>query len=329
MTNEEFSNGFDTLLSAYQHTAQFGEQSSIADVTLDEYEKSIFLTQAQDQIVKSYFERQLNSNGEGFDDSTRRQLDYSNLITTSKITNIKTSALEAFSDNGVVLDFSDSVFGVTPADENGATYKKTPLFIINERVIAEGDPFISYTPIPKESEDLTVGAVVYTQNSEGKYVQTPITSASLDDFTSGTKVGYTQVITKTPGQSYVIIPLNYKDYDRMQSRAYNEPLKRQAWRLFETDVNTLKSSVEIILRSDAKPFYQYVVRYIRRPRPIVLVDLSDTANSLTIDGVSKITQCELNPIIHNEILQLAVQLALTSKGIETRDMKAAREANKD
>ena len=275
MTNEEFSNGFDTLLSSYQHTAQFGEQSSIADITLDEYEKSIFLTQAQDQIVKSYFERQLNSSSEGFDDSTRRQFDYSNLITTSKIKDIKSSATEAFSDNGIMLDFSDDVFGVYIDKDTNQKYKKIPLFIINERVITEGES------------------------------------------------------TQTPGQSYVIVPISYKEYDRMQSKAYNEPLKRQAWRLFETDVNTLKSSVEIILRSDAKPFYQYVIRYIRRPRPIILVDLSDTANSLTIDGVSKVTQCELNPIIHNEILQLAVQLALTSKGIETRDIKAAREANKD
>lgn len=262
MTNEEFSNTFDTLLSAYQHTAQFGEQSSIADVSLDEYEKSIFLTQAQDQIVKTYFERHLNSNGEGFDDSTRRQLDYSNLITTISLKNIVQST-DGFSDNGVILNFNDDTFGYY--SDNNQTYSKAPLFIINERVITND------------------------------------------------------------GKSYVIVPINYKEYDRMQSRAYNEPLKRQAWRLFETDSNTLKSSVEIILRSDAARFKEYRVRYIRKPKPIVLVDLSGTSNKLTIDGVSKITQCELNPIVHYEILQLAVQLALTSKGIETREAKAARE----
>lgn len=268
MTNEEFSNTFDTMLSTYQHVAQVGEQASIADVTLDEFEKSIFLTQAQDQIVKTYFERQLNSSGEGFDDSTRRQLDYNKLITTSTIRALKTRD-EAFSERGVVLDFSDSVFGTYTDTETGQVYLKSPLFIINERV------------------------------------------ATKD------------------GQSYVIVPINYKDYDRMQSRAYNEPLKRQAWRLFETDVSTLNTSVELILRSDAADFDKYVIRYIRRPRPIVLVDLSDIDNSLSIEGVSKITQCELNPGIHNEILQLAVQLALNSKGIETREMRAAREeANK-
>ena len=70
MTNEEFSNAFDTLINSYKHKSEFGDQSSLADVTIDEYEKSIFLTQAQDNIVKSYFTKSLNPNGEGFDDST-------------------------------------------------------------------------------------------------------------------------------------------------------------------------------------------------------------------------------------------------------------------
>lgn len=283
MTNEEFSNTFDTMLSSYAHNAQFSEQTSLADVSLDEYEKSVFLTQAQDQIVKTYFERHLNSNGEGFDDSTRRQLDYSNLITTTTITNIKESQEESFSDQGIVLDFSNAVFGTYTDETTGQEYSKAPLFIINERVV-------------------TAVKTVDEETGEEEY---------------------------TNKRSYVIVPINYKDYDRMQARAYNEPLKRQAWRLFETDPSTLSSSVELVLRSDADDFYKYVVRYIRRPRPIVLVDLSDTSNELSIEGVSKITQCELNPIIHNEILQLAVQMALVSKGIETRDMKAAREANKD
>jgi hypothetical protein len=51
------------------------------DISLDEYEKSIFLTNAQDQIVKSYFDRTLNPQGQGVDDSSRRQVDFSDLIT--------------------------------------------------------------------------------------------------------------------------------------------------------------------------------------------------------------------------------------------------------
>ena len=57
----------------------------------------------------------------------------------------------------------------------------------------------------------------------------------------------------------------------------------------------------------------YKVRYIRRPRPIVLVDL--TADGLDIEGASIPTDCELNPIIHLDILNKAVELALTTRGV--------------
>lgn len=257
MTTEEFSNSFDVLLSSYKYKSEFGEQSSIGDVNLDEYEKSIFLTQAQDNVVKRYFTRTLNPAGEGFDDSTRRQLDFSSLIAISEITN-KVDNATPFNDNGIVISFEN--FGTL----GNSTYKKEPLFIINEKVTAGG-------------------------------------------------------------KSYVVIPINYKDYDRMMSKAYSEPLKRQAWRLFESDSNSLNKQAEIILRTDAGEFTSYKVRYVRRPRPIVLVDLTGTDNALSIDGINTVTECELNPIVHSEILEEAVRLALMSKGIETREMRAARE----
>ena len=113
----------------------------------------------------------------------------------------------------------------------------------------------------------------------------------------------------------------------MMSRAYSEPLKRQAWRLFESSSSDLSRQAEIILRTDATPPDKYIIRYVRRPIPIVLVDLTNTDNKLTIDGgATTVKPCELNPIVHQEILQEAVRLALASNGIETRDQRAAREA---
>lgn len=81
MTIQEFSDSFDTLLNSYNIQGQFGEGASKQSITLDEYEKSVLLTQAQDIIVKSYFDRNLNQQAQGFDDSERRQIDFSSLIT--------------------------------------------------------------------------------------------------------------------------------------------------------------------------------------------------------------------------------------------------------
>ena len=51
MTTQEFSEQFDVLLNGSFIANDFGEQSSKIDIQLDEYEKSVFLTQAQEQLV--------------------------------------------------------------------------------------------------------------------------------------------------------------------------------------------------------------------------------------------------------------------------------------
>jgi hypothetical protein len=44
MTTKEFSNGFDTLINAYNTTTGYGEDRNIINLNLDEYEKSLLLT---------------------------------------------------------------------------------------------------------------------------------------------------------------------------------------------------------------------------------------------------------------------------------------------
>lgn len=52
MTIEDFSNSFDTLLNSYAFKSDYGDSGSALDIILDEYEKSVFLTLAQEQIVR-------------------------------------------------------------------------------------------------------------------------------------------------------------------------------------------------------------------------------------------------------------------------------------
>ncbi len=51
MTNPEFSDAFTTLLNSFNTPARFGEQASEREIVLDEYEKSLYLTKAQEEIV--------------------------------------------------------------------------------------------------------------------------------------------------------------------------------------------------------------------------------------------------------------------------------------
>lgn len=77
MTLTEFSNEFDVL---------FNNITSGQSPGLDEYEKSVFLTKAQNELLKNYFNPRGNKYQEGFDGSQKRQVDFSNLMSTYSVT---------------------------------------------------------------------------------------------------------------------------------------------------------------------------------------------------------------------------------------------------
>ena len=79
MTTQEFSDQFDVL---------YNNIGSDQAPGINEYEKSVFLTKAEKQLVREYFERSLNRAQAGFDDGIKRQYDFSSLIKTAKLYNI-------------------------------------------------------------------------------------------------------------------------------------------------------------------------------------------------------------------------------------------------
>jgi len=71
MTISEFSGEFDVLYNNITSNQAPG---------LNEYEKSVFLTKAQSQLINEYFNIRTDGVGGGFDGSQRRQYDFSSLI---------------------------------------------------------------------------------------------------------------------------------------------------------------------------------------------------------------------------------------------------------
>ena len=53
----------------------------------------------------------------------------------------------------------------------------------------------------------------------------------------------------------------------------------------------------------------YNIRYVKKPKPIILDNLNDINEGLSIDGFDQKSECELPEEIHEEILQRAVELA--------------------
>lgn len=101
-----------------------------------------------------------------------------------------------------------------------------------------------------------------------------------------------------------VVPISYLEYSLYSSKPHKRPYKNQAWRL----INDVDHTVEIIV-GPGDTIENYTVRYVKRPRAIILEDLED---GLTIDGSSTRQECELDPSMHEELLQRAVEIA---KGI--------------
>lgn len=373
MNIQEFSNTFDTLLNSYSNQAAFGEGSSRANIALDEYEKSVLLTHAQDIVVKQYFDRTLNQQGQGFDDSVRRQIDFSALIANKSIKvkipvisqkvncpaiilpeNNESNKNNEASDNKkqVILTFTNCVDkAITLIPEEGKLYTDIPerdtennLLIVNNLVKTENKDKtainysfklltggINYNQLISALNTAFEGNILVEINDEvlnteqivGGYLNPSIISLNAtgdietyDDrgvfvnLPSNLLFVLNEKVIDVDGKNYVVVPINYREYDRQMSRAYTQPLKKQAWRLFNDGNAELLKAELIPVRGTTIDSYK--VRYIRRPRPIVLVDL--TADDLDIEGTSIPTDCELNPIIHLDILNKAVELALTTRG---------------
>ena len=124
------------------------------------------------------------------------------------------------------------------------------------------------------------------------------------------------------------------------SKPFKEPVKYQAWRLMTKSADYTLGGIsqgqspviEIILTSADKNKFslsttpnraQYILRYVKKPRPIILENFSAAfGEDLSIDGKngSEVEYsngglnaywepCELDKSIHEEILQRAVELA--------------------
>ena len=114
-------------------------------------------------------------------------------------------------------------------------------------------------------------------------------------------------------------------------KPYKYPPKNIVWRLtfdsyindddpdqdYEYDFNTRFELISSELTASASknaqnqsyelPNWKYRCRFIKRPVPIILTDLSES--DLSIHGRKTKTECELLATMHSQILQRAVEIA--------------------
>jgi len=116
-----------------------------------------------------------------------------------------------------------------------------------------------------------------------------------------------ETLLTTSHRTLQVIPVSYAEYMRLMAQPYKRPLRDHAWRLAGNNIGSGGTQAEIITEAGLKT-ESYTVRYVKRPVPIILEDL----DGLTIGGLSEKTECELPPILHEELLQRAAELAKTA-----------------
>lgn len=222
MNTEEFSNEFDTLLNS------FGVEPNI---TLDEYEKSVFLTNAQEQLVIDIYSGRSVIYGKSFEQ-------------TEEIRRYLNSLVETYETNTKLTD----KVGISP--------------------------YSTFFLLPQDAWFITYEVV----------------------FLKDDKLGCMDGVEAT------VLPIPQDDFYRVKDNPYRGPSKDRVLRLDIKD-----NIAELVSKYNID---KYLVRYVTKPSPIILVNLPD---ELSINSVSTIRECELNPVVHRAILERAVQLAIISK----------------
>ena len=107
MNREDFSHGFDVLLNSY---------GAPAEISLNEHEKSVFLTNAQEDLVAGLYSGR-NPSGEAFENTERTRRSLSTLIKEALLDPITNSS-------GNILGMeSNSKFFTLPDDLWFITYE--------------------------------------------------------------------------------------------------------------------------------------------------------------------------------------------------------------
>ena len=269
---------------------------------LDEYEKSVFLTKAQDEIVKAYFNPRLNKVQQGFDGNETRQIDFSMLIKTTVATGV-TNVTRLYPMN-------NSKFFAVP---------NRIMMFINETLMVTRDSNPKYlTVIPLEYTEynrlMSKPFKRPTKNQAWRVITNTVTSET------STKTDYATIAT-------IIATSKDKEYktifDAINGKAltfsgsgdsftltdisnvtFTATEKANLEKYINYNVNTEQAVVEII-PGPTDIITSYTVRYVARPRAIIL----STLDGVTIEGQQNTQTFELDPILHHEILQRAVELA--------------------
>ena len=277
MTVQDFSTIFDVLYNNITSNQAPG---------LNEFEKSVFLTKAQNQLVKEYFNRRTDGFGGGFDGSEQRQYDFSSLIrlwaedAVAPSNNYDDTRLDQRSYKAHLPE--DFFFAVNEIVTDGKwQYSVLPLdYSEYQRLMLKAYSF----PVKRGVWRLITGIEEEQASTENPVQPVPPATFDDDEFNAG---GWDDDVpssddggTVSDGTRTVVLP-----------------------------VIELIGKFELTGNDKLK----YKLRYVQNLYPIILEELDVYQQDLTIEGKTRPLSLE-NPCVlpkecHQEIIERAVTLA--------------------
>lgn len=112
MTLEEFSNGFDTLVNSYKRFKDFDKQEMLDSIEFDEYEKSFYLTKAQEGLVINFYNGK-NPYGDSFEGTEEMRRYLESLIKTKVYSDTEQMEGIGVTSNSVFYKLPDDMAFIT------------------------------------------------------------------------------------------------------------------------------------------------------------------------------------------------------------------------
>lgn len=116
---------------------------------------------------------------------------------------------------------------------------------------------------------------------------------------------YEQIYSKG-SDAPLIVPVTHDEYYKIKNNPFKGASSKRILRL-DGGINTNTQQIELVGTTA-----DYICRYVKKPYPILLVDLTGTSDYINGKQSPLVTVCELDESLHRIILQTAVNLAINT-----------------
>lgn len=126
--------------------------------------------------------------------------------------------------------------------------------------------------------------------------------------------GYLKDVLNVEYNAIKTLPMTHDEIMLQEENPFRQPnmssVSRRLWRI-DNSLGSFTDSLEVVIPNGFS-LVNYQMRYIEKPSPIVLTDLTAgefDGMGLSVDGITAKTECLLSTLVHRQIVDRAVELA--------------------